>query len=168
VRRRVFALALVALAAALAVDLAALASSSRTEPTARSGTILPQPVTRLHGRCSGAGILGTQGSLGGVPIPESPEVFRITSIWHAFRDGIDVDVHAGSLVQRPNRGILNVTWTNPNVGQPQPRSGTFIAPGATGPLVLSCVSRNIVSFAFRGGRGTFHLMTRRFDLTHVE
>jgi hypothetical protein len=168
VRRRVFVLALVPVAAALAVGLTAVARrSSRTEPAARIATILPQPVTRRHGRCSGGGILGTQGSLGGVPIPESPEIFRITSIWHAARHGIDVDVHAGSLVQQPNRGVLNVTWTNPTVWEPLQGSGTFLAPAATGPLVLTCIARNTVAFAFRGGRGTFDLKTRRFHLTDV-
>jgi hypothetical protein len=129
---------------------------------------LPQPVTRLHGRCAGGGRLGTQGSLGGVPIPEQPEIFRITSIWHASRHGVDIDVHAGSLVDRPEQGILNVTWTNPNVGLPGPRSGTYLAPRPTGPLVLACVNDNTVSFAFRGGRGTFNLSTRRFVLSDTE
>ena len=56
-----------------------------------------------------------------------------------------------------------VIWTNPKVGQPEPKSGTFKTGRATGPLTMTRVDRNTVHFRFKGGTGTFDLGTLKYS-----
>jgi hypothetical protein len=112
----------------------------------------------------GGGLLGTQGSLGGEPVPFSHEYFHVTNLWGAKRHGIYVDVYAGAPAATPGRGGLLVDWTDPNVGLPMKKSGIYTAPRDAGPLTLTNVRGNEVFFAFVGGRGSFDLRTRRFAI----
>jgi hypothetical protein len=109
------------------------------------------------------GRLGTQGSLGGVPVPFPPSVFHLTNMWLAKRNGVYVDVYAGSSPQTPKEGALVVIWTDPKVGSPEPKSGTFKTGRATGPLTMTRVDGNTVYFRFKGDTGTFDLGTLKYS-----
>ena len=72
-------------------------------------------------------------------------------------------VAVGYLPQTAREGALMVIWTNPKVGQPEPKSGTFKTGRATGPLTMTRVDRNTVHFRFKGGTGTFDLGTLKYS-----
>jgi hypothetical protein len=110
------------------------------------------------------GRLGTQSSLGGVPVPFPPSVFHVTNMWLAKRNGIYVNVYAGSLPRDRRQGALYVTWTDPGVGLPSKASGIYRTPRKVGALTLTTVQKSLVSFRYPGGHGTFDLHTRRFSL----
>jgi hypothetical protein len=99
-----------------------------------------------------------------VPVPVNPTIFRVTNIFHTFRAGVDISIQAGAFVAHPEVGILLVTWTNPNVGQPMAKSGAYRAPGQTGPLALTCVRGDRVSIEYAHGKGVFDLRKRRITL----
>jgi hypothetical protein len=109
------------------------------------------------------GRLGTQTSLGGVPVPFPPSVFHVTNMWLAKRNGVYVNVYAGSLPRDRRQGALYVIWTDPSVGLPSKQSGIYRTPRKVGALTLTAVRNSRVSFRYPGGRGTFDLQTRRFS-----
>jgi hypothetical protein len=113
---------------------------------------------------TGGGVLGTQTSLGGVPVSVPHALFHVTNLWLAKRRGLYIDVYAGSLATDERRGALSVTWTDPRVGLPQRRSGIYKAPERVGPLTLTRVAGDRVYFRYRGGSGWFDLRARRFTL----
>jgi hypothetical protein len=133
------------------------ASTSTTSPAA----VVPPPPGVRH---VGGGELGTQTSLGGVPVPFSHDYFHVTNLWGTQRSGIYIEVYAGAPAAQPRRGGLIVNWTNPKVGLPERRSGLYLAPAHVGPLTLVDVRGNRIYFVYVGGRGTFDLMTRKFML----
>jgi hypothetical protein len=137
----------------------AAAPATTTVPARAGAKIVPPPPGVKH---VGGGELGTQTSLGGVPVPFSPELFRLVNLWGAKRSGIYIEVYAGAPGNRPARGGLIVNWTNPKTGQPSKHSGLYLAPRGVGPLTLEDVRGDRVYFAFVGGGGTFDLGTRRF------
>jgi hypothetical protein len=117
--------------------------------------------------CLRDGRLGTQASLGGKPVPGflNPTLFHLTNMWLVKRNGVYIDVYAGAPVAAPRRGVLVVEWTDPRVGLPDDRrSGEFAVGKDTGPLSLTGVCGNLLSFRYRRGVGVFDLATRRFRL----
>jgi hypothetical protein len=123
--------------------------------------VVPPPPGVRH---VGGGALGTQTSLGGVPVPFNPTYFQVTNLWGTQRRGIYIEVYAGAPAQHPNRGALIVNWTNPKIGLPAAKSGLYMAPAAAGPLTLTNVQGNRIYFRFVGGNGTFNLTKRRFHI----
>jgi hypothetical protein len=140
-------------------------TAPRTE-TSAPGERLPRDVVppRAGVRHVGGGELGTQTSLGGVPVPFSHYYFHVTNLWGARRRGIYIEVYAGAPAAKPHRGGLIVNWTNPKVGVPTPHSGLYLAPASVGPLTLVDVRGNRIYFVFVGGRGTFSLKSRTFSI----
>jgi hypothetical protein len=114
--------------------------------------------------CTEGGRLGTQSSLGGKPVPFNPTVFHLTNMWLAKRNGIYIDVYAGALVAAPRRGMLIVWWTNPRVGTPMKKSGSYAPAKRIGLITLRCVRLPHVFFTAAHGRGSFDLRSRRFVL----
>ena len=140
------------------------APQTHTSSTAStsSAAVIPPPRGVRH---VGGGELGTQTSLGGVPVPFSHDYFHVTNLWGARRRGIYIEVYAGAPAAHPRRGGLIVNWTNPKVGLPERKSGLYLAPVSVGPLMLVDVRGNRIVFVFVGGRGTFDLASRKFAIS---
>jgi len=146
-------------AVGVAAMLAGCGGSHAAPTSTRAATATVQ--SRGFGTC--AGRLGTQGSLGGVPVPFPPEVFHVTNMWLAKCHGVYIDVYAGTSHGAPAQGALMVVFTDPKVGTPEARSGTFKIGRRTGPLTLTSVRGKTVHFRFQGGIGTFSLETLRYS-----
>jgi len=112
-----------------------------------------------------SGRIGTQGSLGGVPVPFAHQQFRVTNMYLGHRGKYSIDVYAGYPPYAPKQGQLRVTWIDNTVGTPDPRrSGTFSPHPPRGALWLSAVHDDVVSFRYPGGTGTFDLNSHAFKL----
>jgi hypothetical protein len=111
-----------------------------------------------------AGEIGTPESLGGVPVPFSSATFDVTNMWMNLRGQIDIHIYAGDLPSDPKRGALVVTLTNAVTGDDLPGSGQFETPKVVGPIQLTGVRGNTVTYSYSGGTGTFDLMTHRFSM----
>src|SRR5712691_1738520 len=111
------------------------------------------------------GRIGTQESLGGVPVPFAHQEFHVTNMYLGTRGKYSIDVYAGYPPYAPKRGQLRVTWIDNTIGTPDPRrSGTFAPQPPRGALWLSAVKDDVVSFRYLGGTGTFDLKTHEFKL----
>jgi hypothetical protein len=112
------------------------------------------------------GRLGTQGSLGGVPVPFAHQQFHVTNMYLGRRGKYSVDVYAGYPPGETTQGQLRVTWIDNTVGlADDARSGTFTPQPTCGPLWLTAVHGDTVSLRCTGRRGTFDLRTHRFELS---
>jgi hypothetical protein len=118
---------------------------------------------RSHAPLRQTGRLGTQESLGGVPVPFAHQEFHVTNMWLGNRGPYSVDVYAGYPPFAPRQGQLRLMWIDNRIGTPdEKRSGTFVPPGRPAGLRITAVRGDIVAFAYRGGHGTFNLVTHRF------
>lgn len=103
-----------------------------------------------------AGRLGTQASLGGVPVPFPAGLFRPANMWL----GSGVSVYAGALGKvspSPDRGVLFLVRRDPQTGWATTRQ--IDAPRGTGTLTLRSVSKGVAHFTYPGGGGTLDLAT---------
>jgi hypothetical protein len=139
-------------------------------PTANPGPAAPkgrgahQPPPTPVQPPAHAGEIGTPESLGGVPVPFSAAAFHVTNMWMDLRGQTDIHIYAGDLPSNPRQGAVVVTLTNAVTGQDLPGSGQFETPDGTGPIQLTRVQGNTVTFSYGGGTGTFDLVTHRFSM----
>ena len=96
-----------------------------------------------------------------VPIPAG--LFNDTSAWSSLRGSSLLEVFAGSDVQDPTMGEIFVSASNQGNGLQVDPSGLYKDPAVAGPLTLTAVSGDTVSFKGQGGaQGTFDLGTKTF------
>jgi hypothetical protein len=111
-----------------------------------------------------AGEIGTPTSLGGVPVPFSIDQFTLTNMWKDLRGTTDYSIYAGSLPANPEQGALMVSRVDTDTGDSVDGSGTFVLPFKSGPITLTAVAGDLVSFRYQGGVGTFDLTSGSFAL----
>lgn len=138
--------------------------ASQQGPQAPKGRGLHKPAYQPPQPPGRAGEIGTQSSLGGVPVPFSSAQFTLTNMWQDLRGTTYYSVYAGSVPSNPDVGALDISLVDGDTGEPETGSGTFDAPGATGALSLTAVHGDIVSFSFSGGTGTFDLRSDTFKI----
>ena len=108
--------------------------------------------------------IGSPAQLGGVPVPAPTSSFEVTNMWMDRRGSTYLNVYAGSLPSEAERGALLVTRVNTVTAADLAGSGLFEAPKGIGPLRLTGVDGEGVSFEYPGGSGTFDLAAGRFSL----
>lgn len=96
-----------------------------------------------------------------VPIPAG--LFNDTSGWSSLRGSTLLEVFAGADGQDPTVGEIFVAASNQGSGLQVDPSGLYKDSAVAGPLTLTAVSGNTVSFEAQGGaQGTFDLGTKTF------
>ena len=96
-------------------------------------------------------------------VPAATDVLTPSSGWADVRDGNLIEIFAGSSAQDPTGGAIFVADTNQQTGLPISPSGLYKAPSGIGPLTLTAVNGQTVSFVTQGGiHGTFDLGTKAF------
>jgi hypothetical protein len=110
-----------------------------------------------------AGEVGTPAELGGIPVPAPPSQFTVTNMWQDKRGAVYLSIYAGSTPSDPQQGVLMVSRMNAVTGEDLAGSGFFAAPGKDGPLTLTRVRGNIVTFTSAAGSGTFNLVSDDFS-----
>jgi hypothetical protein len=93
-----------------------------------------------------------------VQAPVSPAIFTPTSQWMDVVGGIQIAVYGGS---HAGAGAIFVWISNLETGLDDSDTGMFVS-RTPGPLTLTGVSGNIVSFEGPSGKGTFDLVTHLF------
>ena len=136
--------------------------ASETHPTSPTTQQTAQVAARQTGQ------VGTQESLGGVPVPFAHQEFRVVNMFLGNRGPYyAVDVYAGYAPQTPQRGALRVIWMDNRIGTPDDGlSGTFVPPGRLGRIRVLSVRGDNVTFVSKRGRCTFNLRTHRFAVVH--
>jgi uncharacterized protein YceK len=158
-------------AAALVLLLVALSGcgSAKTHPRADQTASAAHRAHHSMGNPNKqTGRVGTQESLGGVPVPFAHQEFRVVNMFLGNRGPYyAVDVYAGYAPQTPQRGELRVIWMDNRIGTPDDGlSGTFVPPGRLGRIRVLSVRGDNVTFVSKRGRCTFNLGTHRFAVVH--
>ncbi|MBV9282942.1 MAG: hypothetical protein JOZ41_22955 [Chloroflexi bacterium] len=99
----------------------------------------------------------------GFPVPFSPMVYDINTLWQDVRDDMELQIWAGALGDDRTQGVIAVAEGNGCTGRQGPH-GEFRTPSKVGPLTLTGVVGNAVSFSYPGGAGSLDLSTRQFAL----
>jgi hypothetical protein len=100
----------------------------------------------------------------GLPVPVSPAQFTPTTAWIAQRATLFVHVYAGSVADDRSQGELVVWSVEALTGRDVVARVPFPTPQKLGPLTLTNVDGDIVSFSSPKGAGTFNLITHTFVL----
>jgi len=97
----------------------------------------------------------------GYPVAVPSSVFQVTTLWRDTRNNRHLVVYAGSETADATQGVVIVLDFNGCNGDDRP-TGEFPMPSKMGPLTLTAVQGDIVSFAYQSGRGTFNLDSHQF------
>jgi hypothetical protein len=141
-----------------------------TQPPANPGTPAAKgvgahaPLASTPPPPAHAGEIGTPGELGGVPVPFSSATFTVTNMWMDLRGNVDIHIYAGSLPSEASQGGIVVTLDDAVTGASLPGAGQFLTPTKVGPLTLTKVSGDTISFSYPGGAGSFSLSSQRFSM----
>ncbi len=95
------------------------------------------------------------------PVAVSGSVFHVTTLWRDTRNNRHLVIYAGSETADATQGVVIVLDFNGCNGDDR-RTGEFPMPTKMGPLTLTGVQGDIVSFAYQSGRGTFILDSHQF------
>jgi hypothetical protein len=172
---------LVALFGAVALGLtsAAAGSSSGTGPSAVKQAIaaswppanaappapkVPSSIPAAPPRQAppNAGQIVMQGNPG-FQVPISSEAFTATSLWADVRSNALLEIFGGTDGQDTSRGAIFVVVSANNSALQFDPSGLYPAPSGVGPITLTAVSGDTVTFKTSGGgTGTFDLATQTF------
>ena len=160
------------------VPLIALTACGSTQPVATRVTLKGQasgrqgtrhrrkPLTDLteaRKPCAGGGALGTVRQLGGISYPIGFGTFNLRNLWMGKRAGVYTNVYAGALQNSPRRGSVYLLEVD-GIGPPTGGSGFYFAPVADGPLVITCVRRNLLSLRSRHRHYLFDLQNPQIIL----
>jgi hypothetical protein len=99
----------------------------------------------------------------GFPVPFSAMTYDITTLYQDMRNNMELQVWAGSFTDDGTQGVIIVSMSNQCIGQQGP-GGEFLTPSKVGPVTLTRVVGNTVSFSYPSGAGTFDLSTHQFSL----
>jgi hypothetical protein len=139
---------------------------SETTSAARSSAQNEKPgASRVSGArpCAGGGYLGTD-----VSPPIGFSIFHIRTAWLGRRGRRFVNVYAGALWKRPERGLVALMEIPVTNGRLLGQSGWFAPPiKRDGPLSISCVRRNTVYLRSRHLRYAFDLRKPEVRLLHA-
>ena len=97
-----------------------------------------------------------------VQVPLSPALFAPTTQWIDVVDGVQIAVYGGSAAHEGGAAAIYVWLTDLNAGSNLAGTGLFVAKGP-GPLRLTGVSGQVVSFSCPNRTGRFDLLSREFD-----
>lgn len=96
--------------------------------------------------------------------PVSHTLFTPSTEWMDRRGQIQIQVYGGASASDPAEGAIFVWAVDLTTDLAAPGTGTYLAPAKTGPLVLTRVSGDVVSFSYGGGIGTFDLGSHKFTI----
>jgi hypothetical protein len=112
-----------------------------------------------------AGVIELASQTGGFQVPTASETFTPTSAWSDVRGDTLLEVFGGMNGQGTSTGAIFVAATDNGTGLQGSPSGLYVAPSGTGPITLTAVNGNIVSFnTSSGGSGSFNLATQTFTI----
>lgn len=96
-------------------------------------------------------------------VPIAAGLFNDTSGWSSLRGNTLLEVFAGADAQDPTMGEIYVVASDQGNGLQVDPTGLYKDPAVAGPLTLTAVSGDTVSFQGQGGaHGTFDLGTKAF------
>jgi hypothetical protein len=99
----------------------------------------------------------------GFPVPFPALAYTITTAWMDVRGGFYVTIYAGSYGSDDTQGVLIVDQSD-GCSDVRSSSGVFLTPQGVGPLTMTAVNGEMVSFTDPGGGGTFNLATHEYSL----
>jgi hypothetical protein len=99
-----------------------------------------------------------------IQFPGPASLFTPTSLWTDMRGNDQLHIYGGSAGDDATQGELYVWVVDMSTGNDVPGYGMFPAPEKTGPLTLTSVLGNAVSFSYSGGQGTLDLGTKHMTL----
>lgn len=111
------------------------------------------------------GQVGSEQLYAGVPLPFPPSVLTVTNLYLDLRGHTYLGLYAGATPGQPQQGAIVVSADDAVGGNPAYRPGTFLAPQPDGPLTLTQVHGDQVTYRTRHHTGTFDLATHRYTTT---
>lgn len=111
------------------------------------------------------GQIGTEQLYAGVPLPFPPSVLTVTNLYLDLRGHTYLGLYAGATPGKPQQGAIVVSADDALGGNPAYQPGTFPAPQPDGPLTLTQIHGNQVTYRTQHHTGTFDLATHRYTTT---